>query len=49
MLYTLACKVKSRPSLGPTLDVSRVKKKEKKVVVLPKLGLSSYLYRLYVT
>jgi hypothetical protein len=28
--YTLVCGVKSRPDLGPTLDVNREKKKKKK-------------------
>jgi hypothetical protein len=46
--HTLVCTVKSRPSLGPTLDVNREKKKkkakEKKLVVLPKLGcLATYI------
>jgi hypothetical protein len=35
--YTLACTAKSRPGLGPTPNVNRGKRKEKKLVVLPKL------------
>ena len=38
--YTLACKVKSRPALGPTLDVNREKKKKREnaVVVIRREG-----------
>jgi hypothetical protein len=40
--YVLACTVKSRPSLGPMSNVN--KEKEKKLVVLPKLGcLATYI------
>jgi hypothetical protein len=42
--YTLACMVKSRSGLASTPNVNRGKKKEKKLVVLPKLGcLATYI------
>ena len=41
--YMLACTVKPRLGLGPTLDVNR-EKKEKKLVPLSKLGcLATYI------
>ena len=42
--YTLACTVKSRSGLVSTPNVNRRKKREKKLVVLPKLGyLATYI------
>jgi hypothetical protein len=42
--YMLACTVKSRSGLVSTPSVSRGKKREKKLVVLPKLGcLATYI------
>jgi len=36
--YSVACTVNSRPSLGATKRPSERKKKEKELLVLPKLG-----------
>jgi hypothetical protein len=49
--YTVACTVKSRPGVGPTPDVNREKKEEKKLVLLPELGcLAAYIgYVSYVS
>jgi hypothetical protein len=45
--YTLACTVKSKSSLASLPTTKTEDKEEKKVIVPARVGLSSYLCRLY--